>query len=262
MKSITEASFTIVVLAILVTCVILPGLVCAVDYAVGVKAGDWIKYGQLSVTWTGNGTEPSYVADEKKTDWVKMEVENVTGTIVNLNVTVHYNNGTKTYQISSVDLNGSVYMGSRFLIPANLKSGDLLSTQPNSPRINQTITRTYASASRNVNLLNVTASYLNQTATFTVYFDQSTGFMVEMCLKQPDYSNPSAYIETSAKATETNMWSPDLLGTLTNNIIYIIAGTLTIVAVIAAAIALRKRKTSVPPKPPPEQTAQTVTANY
>jgi hypothetical protein len=247
-----------IVLAILVASAVLPTLVCAVDYFPGVKAGGWIKYGQISITWSGNGTEPSYITEGKKMDWVKMEVENVTGTTVSRNMTTHYNNGTQAPSISSsVDLNSNTGMsGILFIIAANLKSGDPLeaNSPSNAPTINRTITGTYAGASRNINVLDVTTVstsvlYGNQTSTFKFYWDQSTGFLVEMYTKQPDTSNSSTYTETSVKATETNMWSADFPGLLSNNVTYIIAGIIIIIAVIAAAIVLRKK--NPPPSPPP-----------
>lgn len=238
------------VLTALIASIILPGLVHAVNYTMGVKTGDWIKYGQISVNWTGNGTTPSYIIEEQKTDWAKLEVQNVIDTTVMFNATTRFNNDTQNSQTVSLDLNSSE-MGSRFLISANLTSGDPISTQPHSPTINQTTTRTYASASRNVNLLNITTTYQNQNTTLTIYFDQATGIAVEIYMKGPDFSNPNATVETTIKATETNMWTPDLFGTLTNNIIYIIAGTITIATIIIVAITLRKKKPPTPQQPPP-----------
>lgn len=40
----------IVTLAILVACIVLPALVQAATYIPGVKAGNWIKYGQFIIT--------------------------------------------------------------------------------------------------------------------------------------------------------------------------------------------------------------------
>ena len=260
-----QAYLKAVTLAILVACIVLPTLVRAVDYVPGVKAGDWMKYGQISITWSGNGTEPSYITEERKMDWAKLEVENVTGTIIGLNMTSHYKNGTQTSVTGSVDLNSSTGMsGSRFFIAGNLKSGDPLGmgSQPNAPTINQTTTGIYAGANRNINVLDftmVTTSFQgNQTVTGKFYWDQSTGVMVEMYMKQPDYSNPGAYTEMSVKATETNMWSADLLGTLANNLVYIVAGIAVVIVVIAAAMVLRREKS--PPPQAPEAT-QTSTAD-
>lgn len=252
MRRTVEVYLKTVTLAILAASVILPTLVRAVDYNVGVKAGDWIKYGQIMVTWSGNGTEPSYVTEEKKADWLRIDVENLSGTTVNLNVTVQYNNGTQTSQSVSEDVAGGAGMtGIHVLIASNLKGGDPVVNQTDSPTINQTTTGTYAGATRNINLLERTSVYANQTTTANIYWDQSTGVMVEAYMKIPDYSNPGAYIETSYKATETNMWSPDLIGTLSNNFIYIIAGTVVIIVVVEAIIFLRRRKPPSPQQPPP-----------
>lgn len=191
-------------------------------------------------------------------DWAKIEVEGINGTIVTLNTTVHYNNGTLISQSSSVDVKGSQYMSTRFLIASSLNSGDPLTNEPNSPTINQTTSRIYAGASRNVNLLEITAVSANQTVVANTCWDQSTGIMVEMYIKWPDYLNPGEYVENSIKATETNMWSADLIGTLYNNLNYIIAATIIIILVVAVAIILRRKK----PRPsPPAQTPQTSTTD-
>jgi hypothetical protein len=246
-KGRVEACFVIVSLVILVAFLFLPLLVRAADYHVGVKVGDWIKYGQFKVTWSGNGTEPSYVTDEKKVDWVRFDVENVSGTAVTLNATAHYNNGTQTSQSASADVaSGQGMTGIRVLIASNLKAGDPIVDQANSPTINQTTSGAYAGATRNVNLLDTTSVYGSQTTTVRIYWDQGTGAMVEMYLKTPDSSSPGAYIETSIKATETNMWSADLTW------VYIVAGIAIAIVVIAAAVILRRKKTTPPPPPPPE----------
>jgi hypothetical protein len=65
--------------------------------------------------------------------------------------------------------------------------------------------------------------------------------------------NPSGYMEMSVKATETNMWSSDIIDTLTSNPIYIIViALIVIVAVVAGLIAVRRKQL---PSPPPSQPA-------
>lgn len=221
----------ILALVVIVAFVVLPSLVRAIDYSAGVKVGDWIKYGQFTVTWSGNGTEPSYVTEERKVDWARMEVTDVTGMVVTLNSTVHYNNGTEISQSSSVDLNGGTYSGSRFLIAANLKSGDPLSTQPGSPTINQTVVGVYAGADRNVNLLNVTGVFEDQEITIRTYYDQSTGFMVEAYMKTPGLTGlatPAGTVEISMTVTETNMWQATRLVYMT--VFGVVCAILTVVS--------------------------------
>jgi len=218
---------------------VLPVLVQAVDYNVGVKVGDWIKYGQVTVAWNGTGTEPPSVMEEMKVDWLRIDVEYVSGTAVTLNATTHYNNGTQISSSIGVDVTEMSYA----LIASNLKKGDSITPRADSPTINQTTTGIYANASRNVNLLETTSVYENQTTTLKYYFDQSTGIPVEFYSKSPDNSNPGAYSESSWRATETNMWSPDVPGSLSNTLIYVIVAVVIIIVVIAVAIVLRKKKT-------------------
>lgn len=182
-------------------------------------------------------------------------------------MTTHYINGTQAPSTStSVDLNSSTGMsGGALLIAGNLKSGDSLGPgfQPNALTINRTVTGIYAGAYRNVNVLDITTSINsfvdgNQTVTLRYYWDQSTGIMVEMYRSILNTSNPTAYTEVlSVKATETNMWSVDLLGLLSNNLVYIMAGIAVVIVVIAAAIVLRRKK---PPPPQAPEATQTSTA--
>ena len=264
MKKTAKARIVTVSSIILFALVVLPPLlVRAENYTVGVKSGDWMKYGQFTVTWNGTGTEPSYVTEEKKLDWVRVDVENVSGTTVTLNFTIHYNNGTQTPQTMNVDV-ASSSMNGYFLIASNLKSGDNITSEASSSTINQTTTGTYAGATRNVNLLESTTVFQNQTTTSKTYWDQSTGIMVEAYAETPSYGYPGAYISVLIKATETNMWNADLIGTIASNLIYIIAAAIImIVAVVAVVIFLRRKKLeSPPPPPPPSQQPQTETGQW
>jgi len=242
-------------LAILVAAVFAPTLIQAKNYTVGVKAGDWVKYGQITITWTGNGTEPSSITDAKKLDWVRIDVLNVAGTTASLNMTAHYNNGTQTFQTSDADVQSPSSAG-MYLIASNLTAGDPLRPQTPETTINQTVTRPYAGANRNVNMIDSKSSYQDYPSEFKIYWDQNTGIMVEMYTNQTDLTDPSAYEETSVKATETNLWPANALDLIQNNLIYIIAGIALIIVIVAATIALRRRKPPIPqqPLPPPPST--------
>jgi hypothetical protein len=240
-----------VLLVILVAAVFAPALVHARDYTVGVKAGDWVKYDQITFTWTGNGTEPSYITESKKVDWVRVDVLSVAGTTASLNLTLHFTNGTQTFQSYDVDVQSVSSPGNVFLVASNLTAGDPLSPQAPGTTINQTVTRLYAGANRNVNYVDskssVGTSFLGEEK---VYYDRNTGIMVELHTNSTDPTNPGAYEEISFKATETNLWSANALDIIQNNLIYIIAGMAVIIVIVAATIALRRRKTSSSQQPP------------
>jgi hypothetical protein len=261
-KSLIGNNLRIGLLVIFALAVFSPRLVRAKDYAVGVKAGDWIKYGQITVTWTGNGTEPSYVTETKKLDWVRIDVLSVAGTTVTLNQTVHFNNGTQIFQSLGTDVQSSNSAGTSSLIASNLTAGDPISPQTPGTTINQTLTRMYAGATRNVNIIDYKNKLpgigVNYQEEYKTYWDQSTGVMVELYMNATDIPNSGGYEEISFKATETNLWSTSALDIIQNNLIYILAGVAVIIVIVAATIVLRRRKPTstqqplpLPPSAPP-----------
>jgi hypothetical protein len=242
-------------LAILVVLVFAPTLGHAKDYTVGVEAGDWVKYGQITVTWTGNVTEPSYVTETKKIDWTRMDVLSVVGTTASLNQTVHFNNDTQTFQSLVIDIQSSNSAGNSYLIASNLTAGDPLTPQTPGTTINQTVTGLYAGANRKVNMINykgnLTSAQVNYPFEYKTYWDQSTGVMVELYINGTDMTHSGAYEEISFKAVETNLWSASAPDIIQNNLIYIIAGIAVVIIIVAATIILRRRKPPSPQQTPP-----------
>jgi hypothetical protein len=247
---------TILMLALFATTV-----VHAKEYKLGVKVGDWVKYGQIIVTWTGSGTEPSYVTEARKVDYERLDVQDASGTTVSLNLTVHYNNGTQTFLRMDTDVNTSSMPWS-YLIASNLTAGDPLMLRnpliPSAPAsiINQTMTSMYAGANRNVNVIDIKGNWTAEQVTWQYeskrFWDQNSGIMVENYMNQT--YNTSESVQTSFKATETNLWSPNPLDLIQNNLVYILAGVALIIIIIAATIVLRKRKPTSTQQPPPPST--------
>jgi hypothetical protein len=243
-------------ISLIITSVFVPLLVSAVEYKLGVRDGDWVKYGQITVSWSGNGTEPELVTEEKGVEWIRVDFENVSGTTVFVNITTELNNGTQLFENDTEDVSGNSGPGGAFVIASNLKSGDPIANQSGAPTINQTRTGRYAGTTRTVNLIEEASTPLNQTVISNATWDQSAGVLVETYSKisYPPFGSGN-YIELDVKATETNLWSPDLLETVSDNRIYIISGIIVAIIVIATAAVLRWKKTKTPPKPP-EQAAR------
>ena len=239
---------------VLIILLLLPLSAHATTYTVGVKQGDWIRYGQFTVSYSGSGTAPAQVVEEKKIQWVTIEIEAVTGTSVTLNMTTHYNNGSEPIQTLTTDVAGST-IGPFFLIAANLTVGDRANSGTVGPIINETTTGTYAGATRTINIINVnTTAFQNQMLITRLVWDKATGLLLEAYVKVPAYetatpeeTTPTAYEELSVKATETNIWTSNPLGSLFSNPA-IIAGTAAIIITIAAVAVNAMRK----PKPQPQ----------
>ena len=163
--------------------------VSGASYSVGVKVGDWIKY---EVT----GTVP-YLSDY---DWVRLEVQNVNGTEITILATVHYKNGAEETNSLSWDIETG---REPWIIPANLNKGDSIPFRYDTAVINDTLTKTYAGASRTVNLLNL--SEYDEYTEMIAYWDQDTGFLLELFL---NYSSLTESWAGGYKAIETSLWSP------------------------------------------------------
>lgn len=205
--------------------------VSAAGFRIGIKAGDWVKYGY---TITGNFP----YGEVSNVTWIKIEFTNVTNTTTQEKVGIlmiyHMQNGTETNQTSILDLQSesSGYYG--LLIPANSSTGDTFSMGGTSVTIQNETTRTYAGASRTV----LSASLAQFGTNSTNYWDKQTGVMVEATSIYSTYS-------ANVAMTETNMWAAGFLGLdwWWMTIIGIIVGI-----IILAALMFRRRK-SAPPAP-------------
>ncbi|MEM2108074.1 MAG: hypothetical protein QXL10_02170 [Candidatus Bathyarchaeia archaeon] len=176
---------------------------------VGVKKGDWIEY-QAVFT----GTPP--VGHE--VTWARTEVLDVQGTIIDLNVTTKFANGTLWYE--TITLNLAVgQLGDEFIIPANLDVGDtFFDKYHGNVTISKIEKRTYSGVTRTV----ISAT----TAQSTYYWDQATGVLVEGISKFPDYTIHSI-------VEKTNMWQPQIFGLEPT-----VFSTLLILATILIVVAL------------------------
>jgi len=240
----TSSNVVLVTIFIALLTTVIP--ILAEDYTVGVKTGDWIKY-ELNASWNGTGTESSPTTEMKQMSWSKVEIKNVSGTKVTLETITGYKNGT-TEQPPNITIDVATGEFMEILTPANLKEGDSIPQQSGSvKKINGTITRTYCGASRNVNFAYITLVHETiLSKTIKVYWDKATGIMVEFYLySSATTSTAQQTFEFSQKATETNMWSADILGLISNNLIYI-AGIVVLVVIITVSVFLLRRRKPTP----------------
>jgi hypothetical protein len=195
------------------------GIVLA-EISVGVKKGDWIEY---QVTFTGT---PPLGHD---ITWARMEIVDVQGKAINLDITTQFSNGALLNETITLNLETG-QLGDEFIIPANLNKGDaFLDKYHGNITISAIGERTYAGATRTV----LSAA----TAESTYYWDKATGVLVEGISEFPDYTIHSI-------ADKTNMWQPQILG-LEPTVFYalLILAATAIVAVIAFFAVRRKKRT-------------------
>ena len=185
--------------------------------SVGVKKGDWIEY---TVTYTGTPPEGH------EANWARMEVLDVQGTEITLNLTAVAPNGTSSSQTYTLNLEAGE-LGDDFIIPANLKDGDVFfDARDGNITIGSAETRTYSGANRVV--------VIGSMRQAVDYWDQSTGVLLEGTSTLAEYT-------MTAKVDKTNLWGTQQAG-LDQTVL--IAVALVAIIVIAAAIILvaRRRK--------------------
>jgi hypothetical protein len=184
--------------------------------SVGVKKGDWIEY---NVTYTGTPPE----GEGHDVNWARLEVLDVQGAEITLNITTVAPNGATSSQTQILNLeNGD--LGDDFMIPANLKDGDIFfDARDGNITVGSAETRTYADASRVV--------VIGTMRQAVDYWDQSTGVLLEGITTLSDYS-------MIAKVDKTNLWQTGLDPT----ILIVLAIVAIVIAVAALVLVASRRK--------------------
>ena len=207
---------------LIITAAALPAFVSA-TVNVGVKKGDWIEY-QVSAT----GVSP----EGHDAKWARMEVTNVQGTAINLNVTTEYGNGSFLYENVTLNL-ATGQLGDDFFVPANLAAGDVFfDAHAGNITISGVEQRTYAGAERTV--------ISGSTPQTSFYWDKATGILVEAHSSYPDYNFTMATF-----ADKTNIWEPQVLG-LKPVVFYSMIVAIIVIAgaVVATVLVMRRKKSS------------------
>jgi hypothetical protein len=187
--------------------------------SVGVKSGDWIEF---NANTTGNLPAGHDVI------WFKMEIINITGTQIFINIIAESRNGTLTSAIRTIDF-ASGDTQAWIIIPANLGPGD--SFYDNLSNSTVTIqgekTETIDGTAR-------TITYVH-TPQRNKEWDKATGVFVQTVDNYPDYN-------VTATSYATNMWAPKILG-LDPTVFYAITIVILIaIADVVVIIAFRRKK--------------------
>jgi len=163
----------------------------APEIVVGVKAGDWVGSNDVYFEWASNVTgyeEPPY---DMNVSWMRVEILEVHNSNVTVQSAMMHKNGTIDEYVDWGDIATGEGNISIIVIPSNLGAGDEIpanltwyTEEPLKLFINDTVTRNYAGANREVNYVNITypITYYNVTYgawNMSFYWDKKTGFMLE-----------------------------------------------------------------------------------
>ncbi len=179
--------FPVIIILIVLTLVTIE---CAEgSVSVGVKVGDWIQY---EVTTTGNPPPEHNVKS------ARMDIIEVKGPEITVNVTTEANNGTISSSTLLLNLETG-QIGAWFIIPANLSIGDTFydASMDQNVTIAGQEQLEYAGAVRTVTNATVPGRIKQ--------WDRATGVFVKAVDTLQGYS-------LNAIATETNMWTAQIPG--------------------------------------------------
>jgi len=220
----------------------------------GVVAGNWFKYGTIDISWSSNHPNATFpppgnewLEEMNETEWMRISVEDVSGTNVTFQMIGHYKSGSEETSGGYLDVETGAAENATFMaIAANLEANDTIyASGPYSTwKINETIVRTYPDEDRETNHLNMTWGPYSWTIgetdyyyynTMNFYWDKSTGILVEEYFEE---INQTGDYTTSWSAlfivTESNVWVVPEFPTWTS--------ILLIFVVLTVAIATYKRR--------------------
>lgn len=204
------------------------GSVSAQTRMPGVSVGNSFKYSyalDLNVD-TSQAILPelfqALIDQAKSIDWTQITITSVSSTDVTAQILTKFKNGTQQSSTEVMDVATGEGNLTMFLIAANLNANDQI-YQGSDEKINETITRTYSSGSRQVNHENVTMDYtvgqeelsafnitgpLQQSNTQNIYWDKQSGSLVEMSYKmQTRSSQVNADMNLDVVLVESNVFT-------------------------------------------------------
>lgn len=183
----------------------------------GVESGDYFTY-NLTSNWSSEDTDaivPDEMQELSNLLWINFSVSGVRGANVTALDTYHYVNGSERHflVVQNVESGESLYMNAfQSVVGSNLNVDDLLHPLGNdSLTINQTITRSYASESRETNVVTLYQTIEDEnnstigSQNITYYFDKVTGMLVESVF-QLEYTNSKESGSIIMKLAETSRW--------------------------------------------------------
>lgn len=200
---------------------IAPSTADPVERKVGVKVGNWVKYGDFMSTWSSDDptAQPeAFLIETNETVWVKNTILSISGTQINFEVVTHYKNGTETTTVDIVDVYSGVGNGTTMFISVGLSAPDTIYAI-GEDKINETIQRKYVDLFRQTNHLNASRiEYPNpyDLSEFVIisvdyYWDKATGGLCERLGTFAHFKPP--YLSLSSitqKIVETDLWGAEV----------------------------------------------------
>ena len=263
------APLILIILQLAIASSFLP-LVLGTTYVAGVSPGNYVKF-EVSESHNSNDpslqTEPQFLKNIDNTAFLRADVENVSGTNVIYKMTESFNNGTGDKVMTlleDVNTGGGNATSGGFhyvFVAGGLGYGDKVANDANAPTIDYIATRTYAGASRDVNLYGATGPINdNYSLTANQYWDRASGVLTELSFSANQKSGSSGQYTTNWSdlliLTKTNIWAASTAGYQSIAFYETIGAIGAIVAIVGLVVAVRMRKTEAIVAFPPQSSPQ------
>ena len=189
-------------------------LTSALERKVGVKVGDWVKYGDFVAIW--NSTDPNIppspgLAEINETEWSVNTVQNISGTRITFQTVNHYKNGTETKSVAHIDVATGEGNGTYMFISSGLSAGHPIyaSAEFQDTWINKTVSRSYLGVTRETNYIKlgilVEPGYVWM---LEFCWDKETGILTEWVRNEifagEDFTATSS---VAFRIVDTNLWT-------------------------------------------------------
>jgi hypothetical protein len=175
---------------------------------VGVNPGNTFNYSYM-LTWTSTdptATAPTAYEELNNTQFIRISVISVTGSLINIDFTRHFNNGTENTQNGNIDVNTQLLEipYSVLIIRAGANSGEKIYPEGGHATLNDTATRTYPIGQietiRYVSPDTADSSFQKT----EIFFDKANGAGLEYNLESQETSG--SYTTTTKETLMITSW--------------------------------------------------------
>jgi hypothetical protein len=180
------------------------GAAFAQTVTVGVNPGNNLVY-SYSLLWNSTdptATVPPEYIELNNTQLIRISIKSVSGSLINMDITKHFRNGTETTQNGNTDVDKQIIdiPYSFLIIRSNANPNEKIYPSGGHATITETVLRTYEKGERETN------HYISESTTedtyekVEIYFDRTTGVAAEYYNELRETSN--SYV-TTTKETAT-----------------------------------------------------------
>ena len=202
-----KQNLTTIIIILFLTIISTP-VVLAQTVTVGVNPGNTFNY-SYKINWDSTDPHaivPAQYGELNTTQFIRITVITVTGSLINVDVTRHFNNGTEQTQNGNIDVNTQVLEipYSVLIIRADANPGEKIYPAGGHAILTDTATRTYSIGPVDaVRYVSPDTTGGNSEKT-EIYYDRTNGVAVEYNFISQETSG--SYVTTTRETVLINSW--------------------------------------------------------